>query len=228
MGAKRATIPGLRLYAAMSALRQRLIRPLARLLSVFTGPRIVYGWRNASGVYCAHTRVSTHTCFEHPEGLSLGDHVFVGHFNRIDGSNGLVIEEGVQVTNYVSVLSHSSHRSVRIMGRRYIGHPDPIGYVRRATHIGAYSFLGPHSIIAPGARIGKGVIVQAYSFVSGDVPDFAIVGPKAMGQAAIVMGDTRQLDSNLLAQNPEWQAVYAAWAGQDNLRKALAGAGGRA
>ncbi|HET6786537.1 MAG TPA: acyltransferase [Aquabacterium sp.] len=210
----------------MSALRQRLIRILARLLSVATGPRVVYGWRNADGSYCPSTRVSTHTCFEHPKGLTLGDHVFVGHFNRIDGSNGLVIEEGVQITNYVSVLSHSSHRSVRIMGRRYIGHPDPLGYVRRATHIGAYSFIGPHCIIAPGARIGKGVIVQAYSFVSGDVPDFAIVGPKALGQPAIVMGDTRLMDGNLLMQHPEYRPVYAAWAGQDALRKALEGAAG--
>lgn len=210
----------------MSAFRQRLIRILARLLSVATGPRVVYGWRNADGSYCPSTRVSTHTCFEHPKGLTLGDHVFVGHFNRIDGSNGLVIEEGVQITNYVSVLSHSSHRSVRIMGRRYIGHPDPLGYVRRATHIGAYSFIGPHCIIAPGARIGKGVIVQAYSFVTGDVPDFAIVGPKALGQPAIVMGDTRLMDGNLLMQHPEYRPVYAAWAGQDALRKALEGAAG--
>jgi acetyltransferase-like isoleucine patch superfamily enzyme len=211
----------------MSALRQQMIRPLARLWSALAGPRIIYGWRNANGTYMANTRVSTHTCFEHPEGLVMGDHVFVGHFNRIDGSNGLTIEEGVQVTNYVSVLSHSSHRSVRIMGRRYIGHADPVGYVRRATLIGAYTFIGPHSIVAPGARIGKGVIVQAYSFVSGEVPDFAIVGPKAPGQAATVMGDTREMDANLLAQHPELHPVYAQWAGQGHLQKALAMAGAR-
>jgi acetyltransferase-like isoleucine patch superfamily enzyme len=209
----------------MFEFRQRLIRPLARLWSVMSGPRIVYGWRNANGTYCANTRVSTHTCFEESKGLVLGDHVFIGHFNRIDGSNGLTIEEGVQVTNYVSVLSHSSHRSIRAMGRQYNGHKDPVGYVRRATHIGAYSFIGPHCIIAPGARIGKGVIVQAYSFVSGEVPDFAIVGPKALGQPAIVMGDTRVLDANLLAQHPQLQPVYAQWAGQGNLNKALAMAG---
>lgn len=211
----------------MLALRQRLIRFMARLLSVLTGPRIVYGWRNAKGPYCPHTRVSTHTCFEHPAGLVLGDHVFVGHFNRIDGSNGLVIEEGCQITNYVSILSHSSHRSVRVMGRAYVGHAQPAGYVRRATHIGAYSFIGPHSIIAPGARLGKGVIVQAYSFVSGHVPDFAIVGPRAPGQPAVVMGDTRDMDASLLSQHPELQALYAQWAGEDNLRRALAHGGAR-
>jgi acetyltransferase-like isoleucine patch superfamily enzyme len=210
-----------------TAFRQSLTRCLARLWSVVSGPRIVYGWQNAKGAYRPNTRVSTHTCFEEPQGIELGDHVFIGHFNRIDGSNGLVIQEGVQVTNYVSVLSHSSHRSVRIMGRRYAGHADPVGYVRRATEVGAYSFIGPHSIVAPGARIGKGVIVQAFSFVSGEVPDFAIVGPQAPGQPAVVVGDTRDMDAALLAQHPELQPVYAQWAGQDNLRKALAHASGQ-
>ena len=144
----------------MSILLQRLKHPVVRLLSVFTGPRIVYGWQNTAGTYCPHTRVSTHTCFEGREGLTLGDHVFIGHFNRIDGSNGLVIEEGCQITNYASILTHSSHRSVRAMGRRYVNEAKPHGYVRRATRIGAYSFIGPHSVIAPGAQIGKGVIVQ--------------------------------------------------------------------
>jgi acetyltransferase-like isoleucine patch superfamily enzyme len=206
---------------AMPSLVQRLKQPIARLLAVFTGPRVVYGWRNADGSWSPNTRVSTHTCIEGFDGLHLGDHVFVGHFNRIDGSNGLVIEEGVQVTNGVSVLSHSSHRSVRVMGRRYIGDPQPVGYVRRATHVGAYSFLGPHSVIAPGARLGKGVIVQAYSYVSGQVPDFAIVGPAGPGMPATVIGDSRDIDGPLLREHPELHAIYAQWAGRAALEHAL-------
>ena len=151
----------------------------------------------------------------------MHDHVFVGHFNRLDGSNGLVLEEGVQVTSHVAILSHSSHRAVRVMGRRYINDPNPVGYVRQATRIGAYSFIGPHSVIAPGSQIGKGVIVQAYSFVSGVVPDFAIVGSQAHGKPAEVIGDTRRMDRALLQRHPELHAVYAQWAGQDHLRRAL-------
>ncbi|HET8694244.1 MAG TPA: acyltransferase [Aquabacterium sp.] len=208
----------------MRFLIQKLKRPVVRALAAFTGPRIVYGWQNVGGAYCPHTRVSTHTCFEGLEGLTLGDHVFIGHFNRIDGSNGLIIEEGCQITNYASILTHSSHRAVRVMGRRYIHDPKPAGYVRRATRIGAYSFIGPHSVIAPGAQIGKGVIVQGYSFVSGDVPDFAIVGTKIPGKRAEIMGDTRELDRALLLRHPELHAIYAHWAGKDNLRRATQGA----
>jgi acetyltransferase-like isoleucine patch superfamily enzyme len=207
----------------MSAIIQRLKHPAVRLLSVFTGPRIVYGWCNADGTWCADTRVSTHTCFEGLDKLKLGDHVFIGHFNRIDGSNGLAIDEGVQVTNYVSILSHSSHRSVRVMGRRYVADPNPAGYVRKSTRVGAYSFIGPHSVIAPGAQIGKGVIVQGYSFVSGAVPDFAIVGPQGHGKPAAVIGDSREIDRPLLQRHPELHALYAHWAGKDTLRHVLQG-----
>lgn len=207
----------------MSALIQQLKAPLVRAFAAFTGPRMVYGWSNPDGSWCASTRVSTHTCLEGLSGLVMQDHVFVGHFNRLDGSNGLLIEEGVQVTNYVSVLSHSSHRSVRVMGRRYLGDPQPVGYIRKATGIGAYSFIGPHSVVAPGAQIGKGVIVQAYSFVSGVVPDFAIVGPEAHGKPAVVLGDSRELDRALLQRHPELHAIYAQWAGKDHLCRALDG-----
>jgi carbonic anhydrase/acetyltransferase-like protein (isoleucine patch superfamily) len=109
------------------------------------------------------------------------------------------------------------------MGRRYLGDPQPVGYIRKATRVGAYSFIGPHSVVAPGAQIGKGVIVQAYSFVSGVVPDFAIVGPEAHGKPAVVLGDSRELDRALLQRHPELHALYAQWAGKDHLRRALDG-----
>jgi len=202
-----------------------VLHPLKRLavrtLAAFTGPRMVYGWRNADGVFCPNSRVSTHTALEVRSGLVLGDHVFIGHFNRIDGAGGLVIEEGCQITNYVSVLSHSSHRAVRVMGRRYLGGDTPAGYVRRATRIGAYSFVGPHSVIAPGANLGKGVLVQAFSFVSGTVPDFAIVGSRVMGERAVVLGDTRSIDRAMLQADPALHEAYAQWAGQGTLQALL-------
>ena len=38
------------------------------------------------------------------------------------------------------------------------------------------------------------------------------------------MGDTRELDRALLQRHPELHAIYAQWAGKDNLKRALNGA----
>lgn len=192
------------------SLRSVLFYPLLRLWSRLTGPRMVYGWRRQrDGIWLANTRFSTHTRIENPAELDVGDHVFVGHFNLIDASCGLRIGEGCQITNYVSVLSHSSHIAVRVCGAAYLGALESPGLLRRATVIGPYCFIGPHSVIAPGSRLGKGVLVRAHSYIQGDVPDFAIVA----GQPAQVVGDTRDLDAPVLAAHPEWLRHYQAWAG---------------
>ena len=54
---------------------------------------------------------------------------------------------------------------------------------------------------------GRGVPVRAYSYVSGEVPDFAIVA----GQPARVIGDTREIDADWLTQHPAFRADYEAW-----------------
>lgn len=181
---------------------------LQRIWRAFASPRMLYGWRRADGRWLAHTRVSSSTHIEGPERLDIGDHVYIGHHNVVDASGGMVIEEGVQVTTHCALLTHSSHQSLRLSGRAYWGAADPPGYRRKPTAIGAYTFIGPHSVVAPGARIGCGVLVRAYSYVDGDVPDFAIVA----GQPAQVVGDTRDADRAWFAQHPqESRADYDAW-----------------
>lgn len=171
------------------------------------GPRMLYGWRAADGAWLAHTRICRSTRVEAPARLDIGDHVYIGPFNLVDASGGLVIGEGVQVTSHCALLTHSSHASLRIAGRRYWGDADPPAFRRAATHIGAYSFIGAHSVVMPGSRIGRGVIVRAFSYVDGDVPDFAIVG----GQPAAIIGDARSLDAAWLSQHPEDRPAYEAW-----------------
>jgi acetyltransferase-like isoleucine patch superfamily enzyme len=171
---------------------------------------MVFGERDADGRFLAATRISPSTCIEHPEGLTLADHVFIGHFNLIEASHGVRIDEGVQITNFVSVVTHSSHRSLRLMGTAYVqaaaeGRP---GFVSGAIHIGAWSFIGPHSVIEANTRLGKGCLVESHSRVRGDFPDFAVIA----GVPAQVVGDTREADAPWLARHPEWQAHYDAWA----------------
>ncbi|XHS80282.1 acyltransferase [Burkholderiaceae bacterium UC74_6] len=180
----------------MRALINRLRRRIARAFLY----RMVFGETGAP-----NTRIAPSTCIEGEAGLKLADHVFIGQFNFIDATAGLEIEEGVQITNFVSIVTHSSHRSIRLLGRRYadwLGTPP--GYVKAPIHIGAFSFIGPHSLIEAGSRIGRGVVVCAYSQVRGEVPDYAIVA----GQPARAIGDVRERDVALLAQHPELVAHY--------------------
>lgn len=185
---------------------------LQRAWRALLGPRMLYGWRRGDGIWLAHTRISGATRIESPALLQVDDHVYVGPFNLLDASGGLRLEEGVQITTHCALLTHSSHRALRLAGRRYWGDASPPGFVRAATHVGAYSFIGPHSVVMPGSRIGRGVLVRAYSLVDGEVPDFAIVA----GQPARVVGDTRELDRAWLEAHPdehELRHAYEAWAG---------------
>ena len=179
-----------------------------RLLAAFTGPRMIYGLRGADGAALPHSRLSTNTRIEGEANLVLGDHVFIGHFNFIDASGGLVLGEGVQVANFTSILSHSTHRALRVMGQRFWGASELVGGVKAATAVGPYSFVGPHGVLMPGTRLGRGSLVAAYSLVRGEHPDFAILA----GNPAVVVGDTRAPDAELLAQYPEFRPAYEAWA----------------
>lgn len=185
-----------------------------RLVRAVAAPRMLYGWRGADGRWLAHSRISSSTQIEQAGRLVLGDHVYIGPFNLIDASGGLSLGEGVQVTSHCALLTHSSHQSLRIAGRRYWGDADPPAFRRAPVAVGAYSFIGAHSLVMPGSVIGRGVIVRAFSYVDGDVPDFAIVS----GQPARVVGDTREADAAWLAAHPEHRADYEAWAAAQPVR----------
>jgi len=66
-----------------------------------------------------NTRISSASVIEHEDRLVLGDNVFIGAFNFIEASGGITIEEGVQVTSHSAIVTHSSHRSQRLLGPAY-------------------------------------------------------------------------------------------------------------
>ncbi|MFY7864993.1 acyltransferase [Roseateles sp.] len=192
----------------MNPLINRCRRRLQRLIS----HRILFGERSWDGRYLPHTRIAPSTCIEGEAGLRLADHVFIGQFNFIEATAGLQIDEGVQITNHVSIVTHSSHRSIRLLGASYAAQRqgECPGYIKAPIRIGAYTFVGPHSLIEAGSVIGKGVLICAYAQVRGKVPDFAIMA----GQPAVQVGDVRAADAKLLAQYPELAPHYQAWAGE--------------
>ena len=178
--------------------------------------RMIFGERARDRQALPLTRISPSTCIEHEEGLQLADNVFIGHFNFIEALHGVRIDAGVQITNFVSIVTHSSHRSLRLMGNAYGTVPieQRPGFVAGPVHIGAYCFVGPHSVIEANTRLGKGCLVESHSRVRGDFPDFAVLA----GSPALVVGDTREGDAEWLAKHPEWRAHYDAWASGDELQ----------
>lgn len=180
--------------------------------------RTVFGERDpATGAWRSFARIASSTCIEHEAGLKLSDHVFVGHFNLLDASGGLTLEEGVQITNFVSVLTHSTHRSIRLCGQRGSAWVESRpGDIRAPVCIGAYSFVGPHSVIEAGSVLGRGTLVGSHSRVRGRFPDFAVLS----GVPAQQVGDTRDRDAPWLLRHPELKESWEAWAGfqwQDDL-----------
>jgi len=191
--------------AWLNRLRRRVVRALFY--------RVVFGERS-QGRALVHTRISPAACIEHEERLTLGDHVYIGPFNFIEASGGVTLEDGVQVTSHVSIVTHSSHRAMRLLRERYVSWPadaesERPGWIAGPVHIGAWSFIGPHSLIEANTRLGRGTIVCAGSYVRGDYPDFVVLE----GHPARVVGDSRRADEKLLARHPELRAHYDAWAG---------------
>jgi acetyltransferase-like isoleucine patch superfamily enzyme len=185
--------------AWFNRLRRRIVRALLY--------RVVFGERS-QGLDRPCTRISPAACIEHEERLTLGDHVFIGPFNFIEASGGITLEEGVQVTSHVSIVTHSSHRAMRVLGKRFVDWEGARpGWIGGPVHVGAWSFIGPHSLLEANTRLGRGTIVCAGSFVRGDFPDFVVLE----GRPARVVGDSRRADDKLLARHPELRAHYDAW-----------------
>ena len=194
--------PDPRLRSWINRCRRRLWHLLAY--------RMLFGERDPAGTLRPFSRLAPSVCIEGEAGLSLADHVFIGQFNFLEASAGLTIEEGVQITNFCSLVTHTTHRSIRLMGRlsAAAGGARP-GDIRAPIHLGAYSYIGPHSLIEAGARVGRGSLVAAYSRVRGEHPPFAVLA----GNPAQVVGDTRERDGPWLQRHPELRDSYLGWAG---------------
>jgi len=196
----------------MRWLLTKFINRIRYTLNTFFQPQMVYGYLDQNGTKLANTRISNTTVLE-KKCLELEDNVFIGHFNFIDATNHRVlIQEGCQITNFVSILTHSSHQSIRLYGRNYRDFSDLVAYLKGSVEIGAYTFIGPHSVIMPKTKIGKGCLVTAFSYVSGVFPDFSIIS----GNPAQIIGDTRASDKAMLQKHPELRDYYTAWAKEGN------------
>ena len=175
----------------------------------FFKPVMVGRFKDGKGNVLPQTRVSNTTHIGHKENLLVANNVFIGHYNFLDASNGIEIGEGCQLTNYVSILTHSSHMAIRLYGHSYTNQSAYKAFGEGSVKLGRYTFVGPHTVLMPGTTIGKGSLVSAFSYAKGIFPDFSIIS----GNPAKRIGDTRTLDKRYINNNPELKAHYEAWAG---------------
>ena len=161
----------------------------------------------------ASDRISPMSRIDHEDKLVLGENVSIGPFNYLDASSGITLGEGVQIASHSAIVTHSPHRSQRLLGPAFHTWPTPLGaprpgWIAGPVTIGAYSFVGPHSLVEANSRLGRGTLVCAGSFVRGEFPDFVILE----GRPARIVGDSRRDDERWLVRFPELQVLHDAWA----------------
>ncbi len=107
----------------------------------------------------------------------IGEGTWIGAHTLIDGSGGLRIGRGCDISAGAHVYSHSTVRRC-VTQRR-----EPL---RSApTAIGDHTFIGPNAVILMGVTIGNGCVVGAGAVVTHDVADRTCV----VGVPARVVGD---------------------------------------
>lgn len=110
----------------------------------------------------------------------IGEGTWIGAFCVVDGSGGLTIGRGCDVSCGAQIYTHSTVRRC-VSGRRY-------NEIDRApVVIGDYVFLGANAVVMMGVTIGDRAVVAAGAVVTADVPEGAVVGgvpAKVIGRVA--------------------------------------------
>lgn len=168
-----------------------IISFVQNIMATMQQPFMVYGFYNkAQKKFMKLTRISSSTKILCRRRLDSENNVWIGHYSLLDASNGIQIGKGVQTGPFISIFSHSSHISIRLLGDQYLQSNDRVGYIDGKVVIGEYSFIGTSSVIFPGVTIGKGCLIKAGSILTKSIPDFSIVA----GNPAVVTGSVLDID----------------------------------
>lgn len=110
------------------------------------------------------------------KGVVIGDGVEIyGASLSTFGSEPYLVTIGDQVTisHGVDFITHDG--GLRVARDKYPG-----AYLYERIHIGDRCFLGAHTILLPGARVGPGSVIGSGSIVSGEIPaDVVAMGAPA-------------------------------------------------
>jgi len=187
-----------------------IISLLMHIIAFTHKPFMVYGHYNCvQKKFKKRTRISTSAKLVNKNKINISDNVWIGHYCLIDGVGGVEIGEGVHLASHTCVYSHSSHDSIRLLGRKYIEFipENRVGYLIKPVKIGEYTFLGTSSVILPGTILGKGVIVGAGSVVNGEFPDYSVIA----GNPAKIVGNSKDRDRSFFDNEIVKQNYYDAF-----------------
>ena len=98
----------------------------------------------------------------------IGPGTWIGTFTVLDGSGGLRIGAGCDISSGVQIYTHSSMKRC-VSGRAY-----PL-VDREPVHIGDRVFLGANAVVMMGVTIGDEAVVAAGAVVTKDVPARTVV-----------------------------------------------------
>jgi len=111
----------------------------------------------------------------------IGAGTWIGAFTVIDGSGGLTIGAGCDISSGAHIYTHSSVRRC-VSGRA-------VPTVERApVRIGDHVFVGAGAVVNMGVTIGDHSVVAAGAVVTRDVPPYTVVaGVPARVTARVVL-----------------------------------------
>ena len=116
--------------------------------------------------------------------VRVGPKTWIGPYTLLDGSGGLSIGEGCNISAGVQIYTHDTIQQVLTDGTAAID--------RAPVSIGEFCHIGPQAVIAKGVTIGDHTVIGAHSFVNRDIPAYTVaVGVPCRPIGRVVVADGR-------------------------------------
>jgi dTDP-4-amino-4,6-dideoxy-D-glucose acyltransferase len=128
--------------------------------------------------------------------VSLGNYVHLGVGVNIFGSEGVVIHDFAGLSSRATIFTASDDYT-----EGYLTGPTVPENFKKVTCgqvvLNSHAIVGASSVIMPGVTLARGAAVGALSFVTRDVPEFAVVA----GHPAREVGKRNRVRLDALEQN---------------------------